>query len=134
MEKELILEAKEQATSVNIKDFSPEGARFDITLSGKVNGKVSGIIMTTHNVLAKPDGSGDVDFKSMIFSEGEPIFVWGKATAKMVDPAPTEQIMESWTFQTPSKKLAYLNTTKGSAEAQFNLATGEYHVKVYAAK
>ncbi len=134
MEKELILEAREEASSVNIKEFSAEGARFDITLSGKVKGKISGIIMTTHNVLSKPDGTGDVDFKSMIFSEGEPVFVWGKATAKMVDPTPTEEIKENWTFQTPSKKLAYLNTTKGSAEAHFNLATGEYHVKVYAIK
>ena len=39
LEKELILEAKEQATSVNIKEFSPEGARFDITFSGKVRVK-----------------------------------------------------------------------------------------------
>ena len=38
------------------------------------------------------------------------------------------------TFMTASKKLAYLNTTKGWADASYNLATGEYSFKVYAVK
>jgi len=32
MEKELLFEAKENASSINIKEFSPEGAKIDITL------------------------------------------------------------------------------------------------------
>ena len=131
MDKELLFEGRENASSVNIKEFSPEGVRLDITAAGKVSGKVTGFIMTTHNVLMKPDGmSGDA--RSIIFSNGEPIFVWGKATGKLVDPTPIEKIEENLTFQTPSKKLAYLNTTKGWADASYNIATGEYSFKVYA--
>jgi hypothetical protein len=38
-EKELFFEGKENASSVNIKEFSPKGAILDITLTGKINGK-----------------------------------------------------------------------------------------------
>jgi hypothetical protein len=134
MEKELLFEGKENTSSVNIKEFSPKGAMLDITLAGKISGKVKGIIMTTHNMLMKPDGTGEADLRSIIFNNGEPIFIWGKAMGKLIDPTPIEKIEENLTFQTPSKKLAYLNTTKGWAEGTYNIATGEYSFKVYTVK
>ncbi len=134
MEKELLFEGKENTSSVNIKEFSPQGARLDVTLAGKVSGKVTGLILTTHNALMKPDGTVEADLRSVIFSNGEPVFVWGKATAKGVDPAPILRIEENLTFQTPSQRLAYLNTTKGWSEGLDNFATGEYNFKVYAVK
>jgi hypothetical protein len=134
MEKELLFEGKENVSSVNIREFSPEGVRLDITAAGKVGGKVTGLIMTTHNVLMKPDGTGEADVRSVIFSNGEPISIWGKAKGKAVDPTPIFKIEENLTFQTPSQKLSYLNTTKGWAEGLFNFGTGEYSIKVYAVK
>ncbi len=134
MDKELLFEGKENVSSVNIKEFSPEGIKLDITAAGKVSGKVTGGIMTTHNAVMKQDGTGSADVRSMIFSNGESIMVMGKANGKMVDPAPIEKIEENLTFMTTSKKLAYLNTTKGWADASYNMATGEYSFKVYAVK
>ena len=134
MEKELLFEIKENTQAINLKEFSPEGAKLDIMVSGTVSGKVTGMIMTTHNALMKPDGTGNADVRSMIFSNGESIMVMGKANGKMVDPAPIEKIEENLTFMTASTKLAYLNTTKGWADATYNLATGEYSAKVYAVK
>jgi len=134
MDKELLFEGKESTTSVNIKEFSPEGAKLDIMVAGKVSGKVTGQIMTTHNALMKPDNTGTADVRSIIISNGELIMVLGKANGKMVDPTPIEKIEENLTFMTASKKLAYLNTTKGWADASYNLATGEYTFKVYAVK
>jgi hypothetical protein len=134
LEKELIFEAKENIMAINLKEFSPEGAKMDIMVSGKVSGKVNGMIMTTHNALMKPDGTGSADVRSMIFSNGEGIMVMGKANGKMVDPAPIEKIDEDLTFMTASKNFAYLNTTKGKGDATFNMATGEYTLKVYAVK
>jgi hypothetical protein len=95
MEKELLFEGKENTSSVNIKEFSPKGAMLDITLAGKVSGKVAGLIMTTHNMLMKPDGTGEADLRSIIFSNGEPIFIWGKAMGKLIDPTPIEKIEET---------------------------------------
>jgi len=134
MEKELLFEGKENTSSVNIMEFSPEGAKLEITLGGKVSGKVAGFILSTHDILMKPGGTSEVGLRSIIFSNGEPIFVWGKATGKIVDPTPIGKIEGNLTFQTPSQRLAYLNTTKGWSEALYNLATGEYSFKVYAVK
>ncbi|QQG48432.1 MAG: hypothetical protein HY247_06725 [archaeon] len=135
MEKgELLYEGKEMTTSVNIREFSAQGARLDVTLAGKVSGKVSGLRMTTHNALMKPDGTVEADVRGIIFSNGEPIFVWGKATAKGVDPAPILRIEENLTFQTPSQRLSFLNNTKGWSEGFDNFATGEFTYKVYAVK
>jgi hypothetical protein len=134
MEKELLFEIKENTMAINLKEFSPEGAKLDIMVGGKISGKISGQILTTHNALMKPDGTGSADVKSMIFSDGESIMIMGKANGKMVDPTPIEKIEENLTFMTASKKLSYLNTTKGWADASYNLATGEYNAKVYAVK
>jgi hypothetical protein len=134
MERILLFEGTENATSVNIKEFSPKGAVLDITLAGKISGKAQGFIMSTHNILMKPDGTSDVDIKSIIFSEGKPIFAYGKATGKVIDPTPIGKIEGTLTFQTPNPKLADLNATKGQSEATFNLATGEYSFKIYALK
>ncbi len=134
MEKELLFEGKENTSSINVREFSPQGARLDVTAAGKVSGKVTGLILTTHNALIKPDGTGEADLRYIIFSNGEPVFVWGKATGKVVDPTPIYRIEENLTFQTPSQRLAYLNTTKGWLEGLFNFGTGEYNFKVYAVK
>jgi hypothetical protein len=134
MEKELLFEGKENTMAINLKEFSPEGAKMDIMVAGKISGKITGQIMTTHNSLMKPDGTGNADVKSIIFSNGESIMVMGKANGKMVDPAPIEKIEENLTFMTASKNFAYLNTTKGWADASFNMSTGEYSFKVYALK
>jgi hypothetical protein len=134
MEKELLFEGKENTSSVNIKEFSPEGARLDINLGGKISGKVEGQILSTHTILMKPDRTSDVEIRAIIFSDGEPLFVQGKDAGKIVDPTPIGKIEGNLTFQTPSQRLAYLNTTKGWSEALYNIATGEYTFKVYVVK
>ena len=134
MEKELLFEGKQNATSINIKEFGPDGAKIDLTLAGKINGKVKGVIMSTHNVLLKADGTSIVDLRSLIYSNGEPIMVMGNANGKIVNPAPMRDLEENLTFQTPSQRLAYLNSTKGWSKGNFNPETGEYTFKVYAVK
>ena len=134
MEKELLFEGTENTSSVNIKEFTSSGVKLEINVAGKVSGKVSGQIMSTHNILMKPGGTSDLDLKSIIFSNGEPIFVMGKANGKLIDPTPIGKIEANLTFQTPSKNLAYLNATKVWSEATYNMATGEYTFKVYALK
>jgi hypothetical protein len=134
MEKELLFEGTENTTSVNVKEFSPKGAILDINLRGKINGKVEGFILSTHNILMKPDRTSEVEIRAIIFSNGEAIFASGKDTGRVVDPTPIGQVEGNLTFQTPSQRLAYLNTTKGWTEATYNIANGEYTFKVYAVK
>lgn len=86
MEKELLFEGTENTSSVNIKEFSPEGASLEITLSGKISGKVEGLILSTHSILMKPDRTSDVEIRAIIFSKGEPIFLLGKGHWKSRRP------------------------------------------------
>ena len=134
MERELLVEGIEHTSSVNIKEFSPEGVRLDITVAGKVSGKIAGQILSTHNILMKPGGTSELDLKSIIFVSGEPVFVMGKASGKIVDPTPIGKIEGTLTFQTPSQKLSNLNAARGSLEALYNMGTGEYTFKVYTIK
>ncbi len=134
MEKELLFEGTENTTSVNIKEFTPAGVRLDITVAGKISGKVAGFILSTHRILMKPGGISELDLRSIIFSGGDPVYVSGKATGKIIDPAPIGKIDGELAFQTPSQKLSYLNATKGLSEAKYNLATGQYGFRVYAIK
>ena len=134
LEKELLFEGKETASSVNLKEFSLEGAKIDINLAGKISGRLNGTIMTTHNITMKQDGTSQVDLRSLIFSGGEPVFVMGNALGKIVAPSPMREIEENLTFQTPSQRLSYLNTTKGWSKGFFNPETGEYSFKVYTVK
>jgi hypothetical protein len=94
MEKELLFKGKENTTSVNIKEFSPKGAVLDITLSGKIGGKVEGFILSTHSILMKPDRTSEVAIRAIISSKGEAIFAWGKDTGKVVDPMPIGKIFK----------------------------------------
>ena len=135
MEKgELLFEGKENTSSVNIREFTPQGARLDFTLAGHLSGKIGGLIMSTHNALLKANGTAEADLRSVIFASGEPVFMWGKVSAKLVDPTPITQIEADVNFQTPSQKLGYLNTTKGWVEGRHNFATGEFKFKAYAVK
>jgi len=134
LEREILFEGKESTSSVKIKEFSPQGASLEISLKGKVTGKIEGFILSTHTILMKLDRTSEVEIKSIIFSNGEPIFISGKDTGKVIDPTPTGKIEGNLTFQTPSQRLSYLNGTKGWTEALYNIATGEYNFKVYTVK
>jgi len=98
LDKELLFEGKEETSSVNIKEFSPEGTRLDITVAGKVSGKVTGQIMSTHSMLMKSGGTSELDLKSIILSNGEPIFILEKANGKIVDPTSIGKIEANLTF------------------------------------
>jgi hypothetical protein len=130
----MLYEGKQNTSSLSLKEFSQEGAKASINLAGKVSGKVTGLVITTHDVLMKLDTKTEFSIKSIIFSDGEPIIVMGKGTGGVFDSNLNKKIEEDLTFQTPSQRLGYLNTTKGRSEGLFNLATGEFSFKVYAVK
>jgi len=46
----------------------------------------------------KSGGTSELDLKSIIFSNGEPIFILGKANGKIVDPTPIGKIEANLTF------------------------------------
>jgi hypothetical protein len=133
LEKELLFEGKENATSVKIVDFSLLGVQLEITLAGRISGKIEGQILSTHYILMRPDGTSEFDLKSVILGNGEPILVKGRATGKAADQAQIEKSRADLTFQTLNPKMAYLNAAYAWSEATYNRASGEYTFKVYSA-
>jgi hypothetical protein len=51
VEKELLFEGKENTMAIDLKEFSPEGPKMDVMVSERISGKVTGMILTTHNAL-----------------------------------------------------------------------------------
>ncbi len=132
---ELLFDVKEKVTSVTLREFTAQGARIDFNLEGQVSGRLNGLRMSTHNVLLKADGTAEGDSRTLLFTkDGEPVFLIGKVKARLIDPTPKTSVEEELSFQTPSQKLAWLNTTKGWSEGTHNFATGEFNAKVYTQK
>ncbi len=120
-------------TSLDVKEFTPQGVRAEVTIQGSVTGKYSAIHFETVNALLKPDGNREGESRAIEFTkDGDTILITSKLTGRMVDQA--RRVFESEvTYQTRSKKLAWLNSTKGLAEGQIDLATGTTTGKTYIA-
>ncbi len=131
---DLVAELNEKTTSVTIRELTPEGARADYNFQGEVKGRYNALHMDTVTALLKPDGTSEYDVRGIeSTSDGDVIFVRGKGRGSQRDPN-TVAIEGDVNFQTTSKKLAWLNTTKGKLEGTFSVATGEFKGKVYARK
>ncbi len=90
--------------------------------------------METVNLIAKPDGTYEGESKGIqLTPDGDTIFVTTKGRGRN-SGSNTLTAEGEVNFQTPSAKLAWLNSAKGRFEATANLVTGEINGKVYAKK
>jgi hypothetical protein len=81
----------------------------------------------------KPGGTSEVDLKSIIFSNGEPIFVWGKASGQVVDPTPIGKSMDPLRSRRPLKN--YDTSTQPRACQKLSATrNGRIQFKIYAVK
>ena len=134
MPEEFVYEVREKATSVTIKDFTPEGVRLSYNLQGLVKGQYDAARVESANALLRPDGSGDIEIRIMDrTAEGEVILIPGKGTVKAVGPK-VFHVEGTNTFMTTSKRMAWLNPAKGRFEGTFDMSTGEAVVKCFATR
>lgn len=83
-------------------------------------------------VLIKPDGTSEWEAKGIETTrDGDMVFVTSKGTARTGDPG-TVGYEGNVSFQTPSQKLSWLNSTKGRVEGTYNNANGESIGRIYA--
>ena len=131
---ELLYELKGKTTTVTVRDFTPSGARIDYNIQGEVKGKYNANHMATVNILAKPDGTFESESKGIQPTrDGDMIFITTRGRGRSSGPNTVTGEGEV-NFQTPSQKLAWLNSTKGQFETTADLATGETKGRVYAKK
>src|SRR5216684_4038130 len=125
---ELLLESKAKNTTRTIKDFSPAGIRLENNLEGEANATY----YATIDALVKPDGTIDYETRQIhTTDDGDTVLV--DFTGKSIRESPTHnRFVGENTFQTSSKKLAWLNGIKSRHEGEYNPVTGEQNLRVYA--
>jgi hypothetical protein len=133
-EEEFLGELAEKTTSVTIREFTPDGVRISYNLQGKLRGQYDADHMETVEALFKPDGT--YEFESLGIDQttsGDMILVRSKGTGKQVSLTSVLAEGEA-TFQTQSKSLAWLNSTKARIEGTYTTTTGEFIAKAFAQK
>ena len=128
---ELLLELKGKNTTRTIKDFSLEGLRFENNLEGESKGVYNATFYATIKGLARPDGTIDYEVRQIdTTSEGETILLYYNGKSIIESPTHNRFVGEN-TFQTRSKKLAWLNGFKARHEGEYNPVPGENNFRVY---
>ena len=128
---ELLLELRGKNTTRTIKDFSPEGIKLENNLEGESKGVYNATFYATINLLVKPDRTIDYEVRQIdTTSDGETILLYFRG--KSIIESPTHNRFEGEiTFQTSSKKFAWLNGIKARHEGEYNPVKGENNFRVY---
>jgi len=128
---ELILELREKTTTVTIKDFTPAGVRSEYNLQGQVKGKYEAMHLETVIVLGKSDGTFEFEVKGVdATTDGDTVLITSHGTGWQDTPA-IAKFQSQDSYQTSSRKLAWLNSTKTQGEGTYNFVTGELEAKFY---
>ena len=128
---ELLLELKSKNTTRSIKDFSPEGIRLESNLEGEAKGVYNATFYATITMLVKPDRTIDYEVRQIhTTSDGDTVLVYYKGSSIIESPTHNKFVGET-TFQTSSKKLAWLNGMKARHEGEYNPVAGENDFRVY---
>jgi PKD repeat protein len=128
---EFLLELKAKNTTRTVKDFSPAGIRLEDNFEGESKGIYNAKHYGTINALIKPDGTNEYEVRQIdTTSDGDTVLLYFKGKSIRENPTYNRFVGEN-TFQTSSKKLAWLNGIKARHEGTYNPVTGEENLRVY---
>lgn len=128
---ELLLELTSKNTTRSIKDFSAEGIRLESNLEGEAKGVYNATFYATITMLVKPDRTIDYEARQIhTTSDGETVLVYYKGSSIIQSPT-QNKFVGLTTFQTGSKKLAWLNGVKARHEGEYDPVAGENDFRVY---
>ncbi len=131
---EILGEFHGKTVTTTIKETTPMGVRIETNDQGEGTGKFNSTFMQTVSIFLKTDGTSEWEGKGIqTTKEGDFIVVNGRGKGRNTGPTTA-----SWEgdviFMTQSQKLSWLNSTKGWVEGAGDLATGEFHGKLYSRK
>jgi autotransporter translocation and assembly factor TamB len=112
----------------------PEGARFDMSSEGTVEGpKLKGKVYTIDYVNIRADGRTDLHIHGRIeLADGGTVAVFAEGIAAP-DPTGILQVRHTWTLRSNSPAHAWVNSTLVWASGTVDPATGEIRLKGYRA-
>ena len=112
-----------------IKESTKDGVKLQFNSVGDVKGKYNAMHTETLDLLQKMDGTNTWEVRAMdVTKEGDIIMTSGKGTGK------GNLGQGEYTFMTTSKKLAWLNSTKGWVEGAVNPDNSGATLRVYTVK
>ncbi len=98
--------------SWSYKEFAPEGLRYTANNEGEFRGVFDADYFSTGDVLDKWPKSREAEFMAAFYlADGDLVLLRGKSKIKMTSPTTTRGESRG-TFETKSKKLAWLNGAK----------------------
>ena len=128
---ELLLELTGKNTTRSIKDFSAKGISLESNLEGTAKGVYDATYYATITMLVKPDRTIEYEARQIhTTGEGDTLLVYYKGSSIMESPT-HNKFVGLTTFQTASKKLAWLNGIKARHEGEYNPVAGENNFRIY---
>lgn len=129
---DFLVDLKTKANTVTIGDFSKDGVKMQVNLSGEVKGKYNANHVETSENLLKMDGTMEWEARAMeTTDDGDVIFVNGNGIGE-----PTQgtemSIKGELLYLTNSPRLSWLNNTKAYVEGVTDTRKGEASFKIYA--
>jgi len=131
---ELIGQLRGKTVTTTVKAVSPFGVKLSSNGTGQFTGKYAAAQTETIDLSWNNDGTVQYEVKAFQTTmEGDFVVMTSVGHGKPTG-AGSVALEGEVVFMTQSKKLAWLNTTKGWAEGTVNNATGEYSATFYAQK
>ena len=135
MEKrDVLVEIKEKADAIIIKEFNKDGAMVQYNSTGEVKGKYHANHIETVDVKLNMDGTNEWEVRAMeTTKEGDVVMISGKGTGRQ-ENAMEGSFKGEITYMTNSSRLSWLNNTKAWVEGITDQKNNESNMKIYAEK
>lgn len=135
MEKrDVLVEIKEKADAIIIKEFNKDGAMVQYNSTGEVKGKYHANHIETVDVKLNMDGTNEWEVRAMeTTKEGDVVMISGKGTGRQ-ENAMEGSFKGEVTYMTNSSRLSWLNNTKAWVEGITDQKNNESNMKIYAEK
>ena len=110
----------------------PQGARFDLAVDGRAEGRLAGRQHGTDYLRIRADGRIDLDLHVAIETDtGHRIALAGDGVAVMHSGQPVIDLSANIRLTTAAKEYAWVNARQIWSAGTANLATGKIHVEAY---
>ena len=130
----LLLQWKGKSQTVQIKEVTPLGVKFDYYVVGQFAGIFNANGSHTNNIFSKYDGTMDWESKGvMTTTDADIILLLSRGTGKDVPNSRGNVTAEGeGVFVTPSPRFSWLNNKKCRLEIAGSSLTGEEQAKIIA--
>jgi hypothetical protein len=129
---DFLVDLKTKANTVTIEDFSRDGVKMQVNLSGKINGKYQANHVETSTDLMKMDGTMEWESRAVeTTDDGDVIYVNGNGVGEQLEGTEMS-IKGELLYLTESPRLSWLNNSKAYIEGVTDTRKGEAEFKIYA--